>query len=690
MYQGLNEEQTKALMAVDGPVCVFAGAGSGKTRTLTMRIRHMIEDELISPFNILAITYTNKATKEMKDRLEERAYGVTICTFHALCSLILRKEIEVLGYKRDFTICDEEDQLKIIQEVLKEQTEEKGLARDMQRVIKNCKCYMVRPINSFQEDILDLYNARLKELNMLDFDDLLLKTYDLFYNHLDILNKYQEKYQYILVDEFQDTNLVQYLIVKALASKYQNLFIVGDDDQSIYSFRGTNYENFNLFKKDFPLHQLFTLTTNYRSSQNILDYCNRLISHNKNRQEKNMKTTFIGSESDVEVRTSPTEEDEAFFVTNKIQELSKTMDYNDIAVLYRNSVLSRNVENELIRRNIPYKVYGGLSYLKRREVKDISAYFKLMINPNDYVSFKRIINVPQRGIGLVTLDKYEKIKKANRVDCMDAIDLLRGIVPDSKYQLFKEFKDLINRYRIRLLQDDLVDIFTDLIDEIEYNNFLIEEYGKEEAEDRINNVNEFASILYKIDNHEVDKPRLEKMIELFDEITLSENKRDGKERDDGVTLSTIHSVKGLEFKVVFLIGLEEGIFPNQSKLENTTELEEERRICYVGMTRAKNKLYLCQSITRLLYGRKFNNSPSKFLIEAVGVEHKPKPFVKKEAEPKSITVEEGYQMSDTVIHNAFGEGMIINITGKVATIFFKESKETKKILLTYPGLSKKE
>ena len=697
MYQGLNEEQTMALLEVTGPVCVFAGAGSGKTRTLTMRIKYMIEDCLISPFNILAITYTNKATNEMKERLKERSYGVTISTFHSLCTTILRREIEVLGYSRDFTICDEDDQLKIINEVVKDAGEDKSIAKDLQKIIKRCKCDMSRPDSPFMEELLDKYNAKLKELNLLDFDDLLIKVYELFSQNKEILAKYQEKYQYILVDEFQDTNLVQYKIVKMLAAKYRNIFIVGDDDQSIYSFRGTNYENFNLFKQDFNDYKLFTLTTNYRSSQAILDYCNRLISHNKNRQEKNMKTTFLGNESDVVIKTSNTEEDEAFFIASKIQEIANNS-YDKIAVLYRNSALSRNIESELIHRSIPYKVFGGLSYLKRREVKDIIAYFKLMINPNDSVSFRRIINVPSRGIGLVTLEKFERLKKSQKVNFMDAIDLAESILPKSKYDTLKEFKELITRYSKRLLEDDLVDLFSDLTSEIEYNKYLEEEYGKEDSKDRINNVNEFASILYKLDTHDLDKPRLVKLAELFDDLTLSENKRDSKENDHGVTLSTIHSVKGLEFDTVFIIGLEESIFPSTFKFESDSELEEERRICYVGMTRAKSKLYLCHCITRILYGHKFQNKPSRFLIEAIGsrgINRKLSEDKKEEKKvvttsKKEIKEEAGYQISDTVIHQSFGEGIIISIDNQIGTIFFSSLKTTKKILLTHPSLSKKE
>ena len=697
-YQGLNEEQTKAMQEVIGPVCVFAGAGSGKTRTLTMRIRHMIEDCFVSPFNILAITYTNKATKEMKDRLKERSFGVTISTFHSLCTTILRKEIEVLGYQRDFAICDEDDQSKIINEVIKDAGEQKGIAKDLQKAIKRSKSFMSKPDSPYLEELFDRYNQKLKELNMLDFDDLLLKVHELFKEYPDVLNKYQEKYQFILVDEFQDTNLVQYKIVKALASKYRNLFIVGDDDQSIYSFRGTNYENFNLFKEDFSDYKLFTLTTNYRSSQHILDYCNRLIAENDNRQPKEMKTTFNGESDDVVLHTSNTEEDEAFFVANKIQEMANGANYDRFAVLYRNSVLSRNVETELIRRNLPYKVYGGLSYLKRREVKDIAAYFRLMMNPNDLISFKRIINVPSRGIGLVTIDKLEKIKKTNKINCLETIDLASTVVPKSKVGALEDFKNIILRYKDRLETDDLVDLFTELIDEIGFYKYLEDEYGTEEAKERRNNVDEFASILYKVDNYDLDTPRLVKLANVFDEMTLSENKRNGKERDDGITLSTIHSVKGLEFDTVFIIGLEEDIFPGMYKSENDMELEEERRICYVAMTRAKKKLFLCHSITRVLYGRKFNNRPSRFLLEAVGkskvtfsrtteVNEDKSPEVK---EKRTITVEAGYQVSDKVIHSSFGEGIIISIDRQIGTIFFPEIKATKKILLTHPTLSKKE
>ena len=448
MLEGLNERQSQAALAVNGPVIVFAGAGSGKTRTLTYRILNMIVNAHINPFNILAITFTNKATNVMKERLASYIdidiRNLTISTFHSLCAMILRREISFLGYSKDFEILDEEEQLKVIDEVLKENGYEKKKDKYYQKIINYNKCFMTKPADSLEGEIYELYESKMKELSMLDFEDLLLKTYELFRESKEILFKYQQRFKYILVDEFQDTNLVQYKIVKMLAITNRNLFVVGDDDQSIYSFRGTNYENMNLFKEDFPEYQLFTLNENYRSTQTILDMANRLIRNNKNREPKDMVTKIPGEIDDAVVQLLPNGLDEVKYVREKIEAYKTGLNnYSEFAVLYRSSVLLRNMEIELIEHHIPYKVYGGVSYLRRKEVKDIIAYFRLMLNNNDTLSFKRIINTPSRGIGLATVEKIERIHKEYHVDYMKAIALSESVLPQSKYEELRLFKDMI-------------------------------------------------------------------------------------------------------------------------------------------------------------------------------------------------------------------------------------------------------
>ena len=700
MLEGLNKEQQLAVNAVNGPVIVFAGAGSGKTTTLTQRIDHMINDLNISPYNILAITYTNKATREMKERLGQKAYGATISTIHSFCALILRREISVLGYTQGFNICDEEDQLKVIQEVLKENGGEKNAAKNLLKTFNYYKCFMSRPTGVLEEEYFDLYNDKLKELNMLDFEDLLLKTYEIFSNYPEILEKYQDKYKYILVDEFQDTDLVQYKIVRLLALKNRNIFIVGDDDQSIYSFRGTNYENFKSFKEDFPEYETYTLSTNYRSTDTILEYASRLISHNTNRQEKNLVAVKKGSKNDVELFTALDEDDEARFVARTIESMKKECEYKDFAVLYRSSVLLRNVEIELMRRGLPYKVYGGLSYLKRKEVKDVLAYLRLILNDNDIISFKRIVNIPSRGIGLATIDKVEKVRKEYHLTLFETIDFMKTILPTSKYQVLVEFRELIKKYQVLINQDeDLVDLYNMFLEDIGYEQYLYSEFDDSEASDRMDNVNDFASVLYKVDTIEIDKTRLEKLKQVLDDSVLSEDyKRDHKEDSNGITVSTIHSVKGLEYKTVFVIGLEEELFPKVSYIDTQEDLEEERRICYVAFTRAKDKLFVSHARRRLLFGRYFNNEPSRFIKEAFGITNIDQPIIEEKKEEvktpckctynRDASMDGEYNISDKVYHESFGEGTILSIDRGIGTIFFASQKGTKKILLNHPKLSK--
>ncbi|MBO4666967.1 MAG: UvrD-helicase domain-containing protein [Bacilli bacterium] len=710
MLEGLNERQSQAAEAINGPVIVFAGAGSGKTRTLTYRILNMIVNHHINPFNILAITFTNKATNVMKERLSSYLdvdiRNLTISTFHSLCAMILRREIAFLGYNQDFVIVDEEEQLKVIDEVLKEAGYEKKRDKYYQKIINYNKCFMSKPADVVEEEIYNQYEAKMKELNMLDFEDLLLKTYELFATGKEILFKYQQRFKYILVDEFQDTNLVQYKIVKMLALTNRNLFVVGDDDQSIYSFRGTNYENMNLFKEDFPEYQIFTLNENYRSTQTILDVANRLIKNNKNREPKEMVTSIKGDIDDAIVEVCANGLDEARFVREKIESLKTGLNnYSEFAVLYRSSVLLRNFEIELIEHHIPYKVYGGVSYLHRKEVKDIIAYFRLMLNPKDTLSFKRIVNTPTRGIGLVTIEKIDKLHRDYRVDYFTAIDYSESLLPSSKFEQLLNFKNMLIKYRKKLDEDSLLNVFDELVEEIEYIKYLKDEYDKEEAKERIDNLNEFKSILYTVEAIQNEKTKIERLKEALDDAVLSDDHlQSQKENKLGVTLSTIHSVKGMEFDYVFIVGMEENLFPNSSRLMHEYELEEERRIAYVAMTRARKKLFMTYTSSRLLYGNYFNNEPSRFLLEALGVrnineyeraetagdriEHKKDVY--EIAKSRKITTDTatGFQIGDKVRHTVFGEGVILGIENGIGNIFFAKEKQTKKILLNHPSISK--
>ena len=623
----LNEEQLKPVMATEGPVIVFAGAGSGKTRTLTFRVAYMITMKHIPPYNILAITFTNKATDEMRERLHNfldiDTKLITISTFHSLCARILRRDIEAIGYKRDFTILDEDDQVKVITEISKALNCEKGKVKKFQKEINYSKCFMTSPKGHSDpefERVFEEYEKKMKEENLLDFEDLLIKVYELFSKNPDILFKYQNKFKYILVDEFQDTNLIQYKILKMLTGNNRNLFVVGDDDQSIYSFRGTNYENISLFKEDFPDYKLFTLCQNYRSSQTIVEVANRLISFNKNRERKQMKTEIEGSIDDVVVINPENEFEESEYIANKICGLkSANCSYTDFAVLYRSSVLVRNLEIAMIRHNIPYKVYGGISYLRRKEVKDMIAYFRLMLNHDDLNSFKRIVNVPPRGIGDVTLENLLSVRKTCRANIIDTIGLSETIIPSKRYLELANFRNMIEKYTAKIDDEYLVNIFDEFIQEIHYIDYINNTYEKEEAKDKIENLKEFKSVLFNIDSDTLGLNKIDRIREAFDEAVLSDNSlQNQRESKDGVTLSTIHSVKGLEFKYVFLMGMEDSIFPNSLRVQSDDELEEERRICYVAITRAKEIVNITHCKNRRLYGSRFTNKPSRFINECMG------------------------------------------------------------------------
>lgn len=707
MLSNLNEQQKEAVLAVEGPVMVFAGAGSGKTRTLTYRVAYMIDAKKIRPYNILAITFTKKATNEMKERLINLigpyAHDVTISTFHSLCARILLRDITHLGYSRSFNILDEEEQLKIVNDVLKDNNIDKKQVpgRHIQKVIKYCKSFNTTPEDPLEKKVFNLYEDKMNELNLLDFDDLLLKTYDLFTKFPEVLKKYADKFKYVLVDEFQDTNLIQYKIIRMLTIESRNIFVVGDDDQSIYSFRGTNYENMQLFKKDFSEFKMFYLTQNYRSPQSILNGCNRLISNNLNREKKELFSAEPGEPSDVVIYQAMNEKIEVDYILEQIFSLKlKGVNYKDIAILYRSSVLLRNIELGVIQMGIPYKVYGGIPYLRRREVKDVIAYFRLIVDHEDVYSFKRIVNVPSRMLGETTINKVLELKDKYKITLFEAIDACKSILSERRYTALIEFKELIIELREKLDNENLITIYDYLLEKIGYREYLKNE---EDSEDRLDNIEEFKSILYQIEENDEDLSRVEKLEEAFDQALLSDDVKQTQKQDaEGITLSTVHSVKGLEFDYVFVVGLEENVFPSVRKFSEPDELEEERRIAYVAFTRARKKLYLISSQSRLLYGDRFNNRPSRFLIEFAGAEFeeknnqennhfeekKPTEEVKK---MKLLSDDEkpSYKLSDKVVHQKFGEGIIIAINKDIGQIFFDSSKDIKSILLNHPALRKK-
>ena len=694
MLNLLNDKQKEAVLRTEGPVIIYAGAGSGKTRTLTYRIAYMIEYMNIPPFNILAITFTNKATNEMKFRLSEmlgnKLKELTISTFHSFCVRILRKEIKKLGYENNFFILDDEDQLKIINEIYKEENYNKSFIspKQMQNKLNYYKCHDIKADTEMEISILRSYERKTKEYNSLDFQDLLIKTRELFAHFPRVLEKYQEKYKYILIDEFQDTDNIQYDIIKMLANKYKNIFVVGDDDQSIYSFRGTNFKNMHFFKKDFEGCFTVYLTQNYRSTQTILDGANKLISHNENREAKELFSNIEGSKYDVTIFQAYNEKEEVDYVLDEISTLkNKGYKHKNIAILYRNSSILRNYELGMIHRKLPYKIYGGISYLRRMEIKDAIAYLKLLVDDNDFFSLKRIINVPVRNIGLTSVYKLELIKREKGYNIFNLIENSLEVLTEAKYKSLLELKKIIVKYKSKLEQDSLVNIFSNYLTEIGYYDFL---KGIDDNIDRVDNLNEFKSILYTMDEEDLDLNNKEKLLRFFDEATLSDNIT-RKTNNNGILLSTIHSVKGLEFDVVFLIAMEEGIFPNPYRFVTEEEIEEERRVAYVAVTRAKQKLFLTNSKTRLLYGNTKRNSVSRFLLEFTGENNNSKTSTFLEAEPHKFFDEREelvLQSGDKVLNLKYGEGTVLKIEKDIAQIVFPKSGVITKFLIDSKFLKK--
>ena len=726
----LNNKQIEAASIIDGPVIVFAGAGTGKTRTLTYRVANMVANG-ISPTHILAITFTNKATNEMRERLGRLLVPdsrlLTISTFHSLCARILRKDITTLGYDRHFEIIDEVDQLKVIADVIEKLNidKKKYTAKHMRKAINRYKCLGGDFDFPLEKKVFDEYERTMKEENRLDFEDLLIKTHELFTNHEDVLEKYQYCYQYVLVDEFQDSSKIQYEIAKMLTKKSRNLFVVGDDDQSIYAFRGTDYDNVKHFKKDFPEYKQVLLEENYRSTQTILDYTNNLISHNSDRENKKLYSSIEGKSSDVIINQAYDERDEASYVIEKIKDLHRkeNIPYKGFAVLYRNSVISRNFELALTQNGLPYRVFGGVGFLRRREIKDLIAYFKLIINHNDINQFKRIVNVPSRSIGAKTIEKILEHKKETKMNLFDAIYDL-GDSLGSKFVILKKFIEVILELDKKLDETNLSILFDELIDK---TNFLESIKGDEDEDERSENIEEFKSILSNLEDNGEVASRREKLIASFDEAILADDKlQNQRQRNDGITLSTVHSVKGLEFDCVFVVAFEEGIFPYTPIFESV-DIEEERRIAYVACTRAKSHLFVTCTKKRLLYGKKVASEKSRFLLELIGRDDvvastskkrdydvSPYDFeisqinddniffddevaIKEEKKEEKQELNEvdpkSYKVGDFVNHKVYGDGIIVSLEEKDGSIqgkiCFTSEGSIKTFDMSHPAIRKR-
>lgn len=687
LLESLNPEQKEAVQTVEGPVMVFAGAGTGKTKTLISRIAYMIEACHIAPYHILAITFTKKATNEMRERLGamigEQARFVHISTIHSLCARILRRNAEALGFLKNFEIIDEDDQLKAMNEIFKKNEIEKRMLspKTALKAIGDYKNGSCLELMGLFKVVYAAYQTYLKENNMMDFEDLLTYTLQLFQEHPDILAFYQEEFQYLLVDELQDTNGVQYGIVNLLCQKNENIFAVGDDDQSIYSFRGAKIENMLKFKEDHPKAHIIKLVQNYRSTQEILKGANAVIKNNKIREEKELFSQIPGSKHDVSLQEAYYYEDEVRYVVNEIATLvnHNHYDYKDIAVIYRNGALSRNFEIAFIQERIPYNVYGSFAFLKRKEVKDIISYLRFIASPTKMIHFKRIINVPSRGVGEKTIEKLQEYMDETGCDILGSIDIFKERNNTSKTESLIEFKQMMEDLMESLNHMTLVEFFDYMLEKTGYLAMLQEEADEDEKK-RVDNVNEFKSILYQLDHDhlEEDLTNIEKIEVGLDDLLLDVTTVDDHQAD-GVVLSTIHSVKGLEFRAVFVVGLEEGIFPS---IRDEVDMEEERRIAYVAFTRAKEKIYITCATRRLIYGRIVRNPKSRFLIEYLSTVKNPMQEEKK----KVISSTQEIEIGTRVNHKFFGNGLVVAKDDRFVQILFDKDKSIKKITKDHPTL----
>lgn len=694
----LNDEQYEAATTIDGSVLILAGAGSGKTRTITYRIAYMIKDLGINSYQILAITFTNKAAKEMKERVKsligEIADNMWISTFHSLCVKILRREIEKLGYTSSFTIYDFYDQKTLVKQCIEflNVNSDNFDVNEVMRKISNYKNQFIKPSDALSQSfnyrdniiaqIYDLYEKKLYENNSLDFDNLVFKTIELFEKFPDVLAFYQSKFKYIMVDEYQDTNYSQYYLVKLLASKYKNICVVGDDDQCIYQWRGADINNILDFEKDYKNIKVIKLERNYRSKANILNAANKVISNNLNRKDKVLKP--INSEGEkIKLFKASSAEEEALFVVNEISRIikSKGYEYKDFGILYRTNAQSRIFEEMFVKHQIPYKLVGVVRFYERKEIKDIIAYIKTVLNPNDEISLRRIINEPKRGIGDTTVDKLLEYSQINGITLFDAMVACGEISTISTRTLnaIKEFVDII--FELSNKKDLKPSEFIKfLISKVEYITFLKKSKDLE-SQTRIENIEEFINAAVNFENLNFGAS----IDEFLENITLISEVDKYDENLSNVTLMTVHSSKGLEFPIVFMAGMENGIFPSNKCFDELDEMEESRRLCYVGITRAKDILYFTYSNFRMVYGETSYRSKSKFLTEIPkdlitninfnGDEELPKKVnffdkfrnvsydskLNRDVEVKNNILKDDVKVGKKIEHKIFGKGVIVKV-----------------------------
>ena len=650
IYDGLNPAQAQAVAHTDGPLLIMAGAGSGKTKVLTCKIAALLEKD-VSPYNILAITFTNKAATEMRQRVDnmigEKAKYVWLSTFHSFCARFLRFEIEALGiYKKNFVIYDTADAQTLIKNCLKElNLDEKQYAPyAVQSTISNAKNMMLSPAEFARDasdffarkvaEIYDVYQQHLLENNALDFDDLLMLAVKVLKEHSDVREKYQDRFQYILVDEYQDTNGAQYQLTTLLAGKYRNLCVVGDADQSIYGWRGADIRNIMDFEKDYPEAAVIKLEQNYRSTKTILNAANSVIEHNIDRKPKELWTNNPQGEKIIHY-TASDERDEADFITREVvkQKTLFNASYGDMAVLYRTNAQSRALEEGFMHAGVPYTMVGGLKFYDRKEIKDILAYLRLIYNPEDTVSLMRIINVPKRSLGAVTMNKLAEFADMYNMNLFDAVSApeTAPITPKAKHALtaFAEFIMEMSNLSMQISVHELIEKV------MEKSGYVaeLEKENKIENQTRLENMQEFLSVAKNFEATS-EEPTLENFLSTVSLVSDIDN---ADIEGDSVTLMTMHSAKGLEFPIVFLAGMEEGLFPHARTLMNEAEIEEERRTCYVGITRAERKLYITNAQRRMIFGRGVSYEPSRFISEI------PIQYLEEKEAKRSMSFSDGFK-----------------------------------------------
>ncbi|HGD1217998.1 TPA: DNA helicase PcrA [Streptococcus agalactiae] len=739
---GMNDKQAEAVQTTDGPLLIMAGAGSGKTRVLTHRIAYLIDEKYVNPWNILAITFTNKAAREMRERaiaLNPATQDTLIATFHSMCVRILRREADYIGYNRNFTIVDPGEQRTLMKRIIKQLNldTKKWNERSILGTISNAKndlldeiAYEKQAGDMYTQVIAKCYKAYQEELRRseaMDFDDLIMMTLRLFDQNKDVLAYYQQRYQYIHVDEYQDTNHAQYQLVKLLASRFKNICVVGDADQSIYGWRGADMQNILDFEKDYPQAKVVLLEENYRSTKKILQAANNVINHNKNRRPKKLWTQNDEGEQIVYHRAN-NEQEEAVFVASTIDNIVREQgkNFKDFAVLYRTNAQSRTIEEALLKSNIPYTMVGGTKFYSRKEIRDVIAYLNILANTSDNISFERIVNEPKRGVGPGTLEKIRSFAYEQNMSFLDASsNVMMSPLKGKAAQAVWDLANLILTLRSKLDSLTVTEITENLLDKTGYLEAL-QVQNTLESQARIENIEEFLSVTKNFDdNPEITvegETGLDRLSRFLNDLALIADTDDSATETAEVTLMTLHAAKGLEFPVVFLIGMEEGVFPLSRAIEDADELEEERRLAYVGITRAEQILFLTNANTRTLFGKTSYNRPTRFIREiddeliqhqglarpvnsSFGVKYskeQPTQFgqgmslqqalqARKSNSQPQVTAqlqalnannshETSWEIGDVATHKKWGDGTVLEVSG---------SGKTQELKINFPGIGLK-